>query len=1190
MKSNHDARSISFKPGPSLEQTGPDTYRIVATKPQQETIFGAFSKLPPLIREQPTILWAWHDGNRKPPINPYTGRLATGDNAALSVSMPFPQACKLREQGKGDGLAIIPETIIGGDIDGCILEDGTYTQAAKDAINMMPAATFEISPSGRGLRFFGQGEFPEGYKHQTGAPANVAKSIEVYGPHTPGRHVTVTGNIVHDGGCGDIQDGLNQFVAKYMPKLTARDKKQQAAEVVTQSTGLTDQAVLRVAFASKFGREIEELYSGAAVSNSNPGDGTPSIGDFHLGRHLGFYTGCDMEQGLRIVMNSPRQEIRKKPEKYWRHTLYKAYKACGNVYRMRAEVQSIEQAEQRIKQALKSKDADSIAAAIEAAARYIGGNYAPVTFPAHFTKLDEASGKRNNLYRYADLFACVAHSAYEQATRPIIDHLDPHKWNAEVSELGQNDLVQNKYLPPISLNQGDTVLYQSPLGTGKTEILAAEVAKMKAESITTKILYIVPRISLARSACQRIPELALYEDVKRQGGHERHENARSMVAVVNSLPKLINDDYKFDLVILDEIELLQSHLIGGTIKNKDTVVNCLYQILNGADKVVCLDALMGKTTIDTLTRAGRKNFKVNYNPAQPWKDTSVKWYSDMDNMLSLALEDVRAKKPVFIFTNSRAKADVIERMLKNAGGDDVLKISRETSSDSDAVNFIKKPDTESEKYFIIICTPSVEAGVSIGTDRFNKVYAVFEPVEDGGNVLSAVQQLGRCRKATEWNIFVPDKRFDLPTNPTSCLIPKAAIYAHAQQRSESGLKVELDFDNDVADLYGRVTAWDNTQKNRFSQALYAILTEKLGCSVQYVPGENETVLQLRLDAKEAMINEHATAVINASKTGPDGLPDDADRYQVERHIIESEYIIDFDTMEDEQDAIEAVKIHDGGRGLKPVKALETTIGVTTEEVKQYALCRLFGGTLQADDAEIKIDALHGIENQHSLLLQHELRSIVLSIAGVNLETGEILPGSEWSQSTLKNSKFHTYLFSNFDAINGAKLGFSLSGNWEGNLCKPFNIMLKNLGFSLNSHQKTARGGGNDTHQTTPPLYRGRKIGVCHAEKMKGERTYFLDIDAVNVSLETVKRRIESGKNWVKGFVEKIRPTFPQSELIRTLEAMALAELLQWIDDNWQTFCELSDSDKAEVAVIKEEKRDQFLTENPYSAVPIAVGW
>ncbi len=78
------------------------------------------------------------------------------------------------------------EGIIGLDMDGCREADGTLAPWAKELIVFVNSYT-EVSPSGRGVRIFAEGEIdgPDWMNHEVG--------IEVYGGSSP-RFLTVTGN------------------------------------------------------------------------------------------------------------------------------------------------------------------------------------------------------------------------------------------------------------------------------------------------------------------------------------------------------------------------------------------------------------------------------------------------------------------------------------------------------------------------------------------------------------------------------------------------------------------------------------------------------------------------------------------------------------------------------------------------------------------------------------------------------------------------------------------------------------------------------------------------------------------------------------------------------------------------------------------------------------------------------------
>lgn len=92
---------------------------------------------------------------------------------------------------EGIGVVVIPDdTLIGVDLDGCLLESGKAEPWARDITNRLNSYT-EISPSGKGLRIFVRGQLPPGRREKDFPGEHVGIAL-----YDRDRFLTVTGNVV----------------------------------------------------------------------------------------------------------------------------------------------------------------------------------------------------------------------------------------------------------------------------------------------------------------------------------------------------------------------------------------------------------------------------------------------------------------------------------------------------------------------------------------------------------------------------------------------------------------------------------------------------------------------------------------------------------------------------------------------------------------------------------------------------------------------------------------------------------------------------------------------------------------------------------------------------------------------------------------------------------------------------------
>jgi len=144
----------------------------------------------------------------KIPVTPINGATCsvTDENSSTEFTMAYSKALD-DPTISGIGFALFKDdNIIAGDLDNCIDPDGTYSDLATELISHLETY-WEISPSGKGLRFMGRGMLDRPLiDHRMG--------LEIYNEK---RYVTITGNALPEQifALEDIQSGIDSVVEKY---------------------------------------------------------------------------------------------------------------------------------------------------------------------------------------------------------------------------------------------------------------------------------------------------------------------------------------------------------------------------------------------------------------------------------------------------------------------------------------------------------------------------------------------------------------------------------------------------------------------------------------------------------------------------------------------------------------------------------------------------------------------------------------------------------------------------------------------------------------------------------------------------------------------------------------------------------------------------------------------------------------
>ena len=177
-------------------------------------------EIPKALAELPRwLVWrAKPRGNSKIdkiPVSPLTGSPCNATDPGSLTEFTQAHDYALSDQSiTGLGFSLGREFgIIGGDLDGCIDAEGRLSELAVELISNLETY-FEISPGGRGLRFFG-------YASLDKALINSRLGLEIY---CEKRFVTITGNALEGTGFAleDIQGGIDHLVEKYGKKSPAR--------------------------------------------------------------------------------------------------------------------------------------------------------------------------------------------------------------------------------------------------------------------------------------------------------------------------------------------------------------------------------------------------------------------------------------------------------------------------------------------------------------------------------------------------------------------------------------------------------------------------------------------------------------------------------------------------------------------------------------------------------------------------------------------------------------------------------------------------------------------------------------------------------------------------------------------------------------------------------------------------------
>ncbi len=346
-----------------------------------------------------------------------------------------------------------------------------------------------------------------------------------------------------------------------------------------------------------------------------------------------------------------------------------------------------------------------------------------------------------------------------------VDNAKPKKVsssNPEVLEYleGKVELLRlNQRFLPDDLHlrvplEGVTFI-RSPKGSGKTEVLKrlTEEASKNGKSV----LMLGHRVYLLRNLATRT-NLDYYRDL------EDGETTPSMALCMNSLTRIDQEtDTPYDTVIIDESEQVFQALISKTLhKELSTIWNNLIWVFQKAKRIICLDAdLSSELTMEMIKEIrGEKKYDNVFGVINDYRigeGQTTKIYEQRMHMLADALDAVNAGEKVFIACNNRKFATVVDAIVKDVGKTSLL-VTAETNEMDETQAFIENPTEECKKYDVVVSSPTLSTGVSIGdpndprTKHFTKIYGFFGI--NPGTYQDVDQAISRVRNCSDVSVWI----------------------------------------------------------------------------------------------------------------------------------------------------------------------------------------------------------------------------------------------------------------------------------------------------------------------------------------------------------------------------------------------------------------------------------------------------
>ncbi|SCX29980.1 DEAD/DEAH box helicase [Pseudomonas sp. NFACC25] len=284
----------------------------------------------------------------------------------------------------------------------------------------------------------------------------------------------------------------------------------------------------------------------------------------------------------------------------------------------------------------------------------------------------------------------------------------------------------------IILADGGKYLISLPTGEGKSTIINEPVIQRYLDT-GKKVLVISHRRSINKTLAN-LPGIVSYDECD---SPEVLANAKGLKIVVNSLTALKFKRFiqEVDLVVIDEASQVISHILGGEVKNRQTVWETMNFVVKHTATVIMSDADIDARCAEMIG-AEYKLFK------KPAAHAGIKVQTgDINHVRALAVSSA-CKVNTLIACDAVKEANALAKSIEKQGGPAALVITAENALWPEQAAFISNPNATTHQ--VVIYSPVITSALSITSGHFRAHYGLFQ-----GQVVpsDAIQMLRRDRTA-----------------------------------------------------------------------------------------------------------------------------------------------------------------------------------------------------------------------------------------------------------------------------------------------------------------------------------------------------------------------------------------------------------------------------------------------------------
>lgn len=332
---------------------------------------------------------------------------------------------------------------------------------------------------------------------------------------------------------------------------------------------------------------------------------------------------------------------------------------------------------------------------------------------------------------------------------------------------------------------------------------------------------------------------------------------------------------KADVVILDEVESIWGQFDSGNFADLTATVQIFQYLVRNASDIIVMDANLSNRTLKLFeylipNHASQSSMYINsFNPSTDINNLITENHDDWIQNFGNA---IKAGKNIMIMINSLKAGKKIYRFARTLlNQEDVMFYSSETLESVKSLHF-KEVDKYWSKFRVVICTPTISAGVSFEKEHFHMVMGYFSDMSC--NVQTCQQMIGRVRDVIDKKVILYFSKHNTKTFSTDQEeIEKILSEKRAElvkdtpskgignlnfEISEEGLLYHKNFSYWLV-VYNII--YDNESRNDFPKLYEQILRSKQS-PVSKLTRDNKKDYVLKYNSSNKKFDEEFTRAVN----------------------------------------------------------------------------------------------------------------------------------------------------------------------------------------------------------------------------------------------------------------------------------------------------------------------------------------